>query len=286
MVNKLKMNIKLKINTKHPFHLVNPSPWPFYISICVLNLALSLVSYFHFYENSENYLIISLFFTIAIMILWWRDVIIEGTFEGQHTFAVKTGLRYGVALFIISEAMLFFGFFWAFFHSSLSPAIQIGGIWPPKGIIPMSYLGIPLLNTLILLTSGLTITWFHYLITSSILNKNVNMRVYLRAECILSLSLTIILGIIFLVFQGYEYVHASFTISDGIYGSTFYLLTGFHGFHVIVGTLFLFVCLIRYIKNHFTELHHIGLEAAIWYWHFVDVIWLFLYIALYCWGGN
>lgn len=276
--------MKLNLNTKHAFHLVNASPWPFFISFTVLNLALSLVWFFHYYENGGKFLLNSVLLTIIVMIAWWRDVIIEGTFEGQHTQAVQKGLRIGVSLFILSEAMLFFGFFWAFFHSSLSPAIQIGGIWPPKGIIPMSYLGIPFLNTIILLTSGVTVTWFHYLITSSVLNNVITNKLNIKNEGILSLGLTVLLGFIFLGFQAYEYIHATFTLSDGVYGSTFYLLTGFHGFHVIVGTLFLLVCLIRYINNHFTERHHIGLEAAIWYWHFVDVVWLFLYISIYWWG--
>lgn len=277
-------NIKLQLNTKHPFHLVNASPWPFYISFTVLNLALSLLWFFHYYQNGGKLLLNSILLTLVIMIAWWRDVIVEGTFEGQHTQAVQKGLRIGVALFIVSEVMFFFGFFWAFFHSSLSPAIQIGGIWPPKGITPMSYLGIPFLNTIILLTSGVTVTWFHYLITSVVLNNKVENKLTIKHEGIFSLGLTVLLGIIFLGFQAYEYIHATFTISDGVYGSTFYLLTGFHGFHVIVGTLFLLVCLIRYINNHFTENHHIGLEAAIWYWHFVDVVWLFLYISIYWWG--
>jgi cytochrome c oxidase subunit 3 len=279
----MNQNFKNVLNTKHPFHLVNPSPWPFYISFTVLNLALSLVWFFHYYQHSGKLLLNSIFLTLIIMAAWWRDVIIEGTYEGQHTQAVQKGLRLGIALFILSEVMFFFGFFWAFFHSSLSPAIQIGGVWPPKGIIPMSYLGIPFLNTIILLTSGVTVTWFHYLITSTELHNDVSSD-NIKKEGIFSLGLTVLLGLIFLGFQAYEYIHATFTISDGVYGSTFYLLTGFHGFHVIVGTLFLFVCLLRYLSNHFTEHHHIGLEAAIWYWHFVDVVWLFLYISIYWWG--
>lgn len=276
---------KYIINTKHPFHLVNPSPWPFTIAFSILNIAIGFVMYFHYYNHGGKVLFMGILFTIFIMIAWWRDVIIEGTFEGQHTQAVQKGLRYGIILFIVSEFMFFFGFFWAFFHLSLSPAIQIGGIWPPKGIVTMHYLGIPLLNTLILLTSGATITWFHYLITSFELNFNNSIsKSLVKAEGIFSLGLTIALGVIFLGFQLYEYKHASFTIADGAYGSTFYLLTGFHGFHVLVGTLFLLVCFIRYLKNHFTPNHHIGLEGAIWYWHFVDVIWLFLYISLYWWG--
>jgi len=277
------------ISQKHPFHLVKASPWPFLLSASLFNTVIGLVMYLHNYNFGGKYFFIGYFMTIFVLAAWWRDVIIEGTFEGHHTKPVQKGLRLGVILFIVSEIMFFFSFFWAFFHSSLSPAIQIGGIWPPKGIETINYLGIPLLNTLLLLLSGATVTWHHYLLTSNKINSiaasDTNKSILLRSEIIFSLALTIFLGFIFLLFQVYEYIHAPFTLSDGIYGSTFYLLTGFHGFHVLVGTIFLFVCLIRYIKQHFTEKHHIGLEAAIWYWHFVDVVWLFLYITLYGWGS-
>ncbi len=287
-------------NTKHSFHSVDVSPWPFYISFSVMNMALSPIWFFHSYANAGKFLINSVVITLVIMAAWWRDVIVEGTYEGNHTLDVQRGLRLGVTLFIISEVMFSSGFLWAFFHSSSSPAIQIGGIWPPKGILPMSYLGIPLLNTLILLTSGLTVTWFHYIISTNHLvvsntisnigvteNDYESEKLYesTRSEGTTSLCITILLGLIFLSFQIYEYIHATFTLSDGVYGSTFYLLTGFHGFHVMVGTLFSIVCLFRYLVNHFTAAHHIGLEAAIWYWHFVDVVWLFLYISLYWWSN-
>lgn len=282
-------NTKFKIiPQRHPFHLVKASPWPFLMSGSLFNTTVGIVMYFHYYTHGGKILLIGVLMTLYVMAAWWRDVIIEGTFEGHHTQAVQRGLRLGVVLFIASEVMFFFSFFWAFFHSSLSPAIQIGGIWPPKGIETVSYLGIPLVNTLILLFSGCTVTWHHYLVTSRKINdlRDIgNNEIYYRSECIFSLAVTVGLGVIFLGFQLFEYIHAPFTISDGIYGSTFYLLTGFHGIHVIVGTIFLFVCLVRYIKRHFSERHHVGLEAAIWYWHFVDVVWLILYLALYCWGG-
>ena len=204
---------------------------------------------------------------------WWRDVIREATFEGHHTSVVQTGLRYGMILFIVSEVMFFSGFFWAFFHSALAPTVEIGSIWPPEGIHPFNPWDVPLLNTIILLASGATVTWAHHAITTG-----------LRYQAIYALVLTLLLAVIFTSLQAFEYLEASFNISDGIYGSTFYMATGFHGFHVIIGTTFLAVCLVRLINYHFTTTHHFGFEAAAWYWHFVDVVWLFLFVSIYWWG--
>jgi cytochrome c oxidase subunit 3 len=209
------------------------------------------------------------------MAAWWRDVIIEGTFEGHHTQAVQKGLRLGVILFIASEVMFFFSFFWAFFHSSLAPTPEIGSVWPPLGIETIDAWGIPLLNTIILLTSGATITWAHHAII-----------VGSRQNILYSLILTISLAIFFTFIQAFEYIESSFTISDSVYGTTFFLLTGFHGIHVIVGTIFIIVGTFRTIKHHFTKQNHFGFEAAAWYWHFVDVVWLFLFIVVYWWGGQ
>ena len=180
----------------------------------------------------------------------------------------------GMLLFIVSEVMFFFAFFWAFFHSSLAPVAEIGGVWPPKAIEVMSPWGIPLLNTIILLTSGATVTWAHEAI---IYNR--------REDALSSLIYTVLYAIYFTAFQVFEYFHAGFTMSDGIYGSVFYMATGFHGFHVFVGTCFLAVCAIRLHNHHFTQNHHFGFEAAAWYWHFVDVVWLFLFVTIYWWGG-
>jgi cytochrome c oxidase subunit 3 len=171
--------------------------------------------------------------------------------------------------------MLFFAFFWAFFHSSLNPTLEIGSVWPPIGIIPMDPWGIPLLNTIILLTSGAAVTWAHY----SLLAGE-------RNEVIYALGHTIALAVIFTLCQLYEYINAPFTISDGVYGSTFYMTTGLHGFHVLVGTIFLAVCLVRHYFYHFTKEQHVGFECAIWYWHFVDVVWIFLFLSIYWWGGS
>jgi len=259
---------------KHPFHLVDPSPWPIISAISVFVTAVGAAMFMHSFQYGNNILILGLLMVISSMTIWWRDVIREATFNGHHTKTVQLGLRMGMLLFIVSEIMFFFAFFWAFFHSSLSPAIEIGSVWPPTSINPFDPWGIPLLNTLILLLSGSTVTWAHHEIL-----------VGRKEPAKIALFLTILLAITFTGFQVFEYIEASFTISDGIYGSTFFMATGFHGFHVIIGTLFLSVCLIRLGKNHFTKKHHFGFEAAAWYWHFVDVVWLFLFISIYWWGN-
>nr|YP_009720876.1 cytochrome c oxidase subunit 3 [Scherffelia dubia]QGP70676.1 cytochrome c oxidase subunit 3 [Scherffelia dubia] len=259
----------------HPFHLVDPSPWPIFASFAALLTTTGGVMYMHAYSGGGLMLAFGFSMVLYSMFVWWRDVIREATFEGHHTKKVQLGLRYGVILFIVSEVMFFLAFFWAFFHSSLAPTIEIGAVWPPKGIPVLDPWQIPFLNTLILLSSGATVTWAHHAIIAS----------GQRDQAIYALSLTIFLAILFTGFQAYEYFEAPFTISDGIYGSTFFLATGFHGFHVFIGTLFLTVCLIRQIKNHFSSNHHFGFEAAAWYWHFVDVVWLFLFVSIYWWGG-
>ena len=208
------------------------------------------------------------------MYIWWRDIIREATFEEQHTFSVQRGLRLGMILFIVSEIMFFFAFFWAFFHSSLSPAFNIGGVWPPVAIEAIQTSGIPLTNTFFLLSSGATVTWAHHAII-----------VRAKKQAIIGLILTVILATIFTGFQGIEYFDAPFTITDSVFGSCFYMATGFHGFHVFVGTISLIVSLIRIVFNHFTSTHHFGFESAAWYWHFVDVVWLFLFVTVYWWGG-
>nr|YP_009441348.1 cytochrome c oxidase subunit 3 [Lympha mucosa]ATN23357.1 cytochrome c oxidase subunit 3 [Lympha mucosa] len=259
---------------RHPFHLVDPSPWPFVASLSAFFCTIGLVMYMHAYQGTNLVLFNSFFLLFLTMFVWWRDVIREATFEGHHTGIVQKGLRYGVFLFIISEILFFFAFFWAFFHSSLSPAIEIGSMWPPKGLNVLDPWQIPFLNTLILLFSGCTVTWCHHAIVSNY-----------RTQAIISLATTVILAIIFTSFQIFEYNMADFRLSDGIYGSTFYMATGFHGFHVFVGTLFLLVCLVRVFKYQLTKQHHFGFEAAAWYWHFVDVVWLFLFVTIYWWGG-
>lgn len=266
--------LPIKNLQKHPFHIVDPSPWPFIASIFAFNSALSAVLYFHVFKMGKFFLFMSLVFLFLIMFMWWRDVIRESLYEGHHTGLVQQGLRYGVVLFIISEIFFFVAFFWAFFHNSISPAVEIGSVWPPKGINVLNPWNIPFLNTLILLLSGCTVTWCHHAITA---NK--------KQQSILSLILTILLATIFTTLQAHEYSIADFRLSDGIYGSTFYMATGFHGFHVLIGTIALSVCLIRLIKNQLTIQHHFGFESSAWYWHFVDVVWLFLFVSIYWWGG-
>ena len=208
------------------------------------------------------------------MFVWWRDIIRESTYQGHHTTTVQAGLKSGMVLFIVSEIMFFLAFFWAFFHSSLAPTIEIGAVWPPKGIDVLNPWEIPFLNTVILLTSGATVTWAHHAILAG-----------QKTQGMVSLAATIILAAIFTGFQVIEYIEAPFTITDGIYGSTFFMATGFLGFHVFIGTIFLFICLLRLNANQFSTHQHFGFEAAAWYWHFVDVVWLFLFVAIYWWGG-
>lgn len=254
----------------HPFHLVTVSPWPIIISFRIFNNLIITVRWFH---NINYTLLLTIPCTLICIYQWWRDVTREATYQGIHTLDVYNGIRLGIILFIVSEILFFFSFFWAYFHSSLAPAIEIGQLWPPLGIKPFNPFDIPLINTIILISSGLTVTWSHH----AILNKNLK-------ERIKRLLLTILLGIYFTSLQLIEYIEAPFTIADSVYGSTFFIATGFHGLHVIIGTLFLFFCYIRMSSLHFSSNHHFGFEAAAWYWHFVDVVWLFLYISIYWWG--
>nr|AHX02522.1 cytochrome c oxidase subunit 3 [Schizymenia dubyi] len=259
---------------RHPFHLVDPSPWPFIASLSAFSCAVGGVMYMHAYINGGFILLSGFIMLLITMYVWWRDVIRESTFEGHHTGIVQQGLRYGVILFIVSE-VLFFLLFLGFFHSSLAPTVEIGSIWPPKGINVLDPWEIPFLNTLILLLSGCTVTWCHHAIVANS-----------RSQALISLTLTIILASIFTGFQAYEYNMADFRLSDGIYGSTFYMATGFHGFHVFVGTIALCTCLMRLWQYQLTQQHHFGFESAAWYWHFVDVVWLFLFVSIYWWGGS
>nr|AIZ58429.1 cytochrome c oxidase subunit III [Argas africolumbae] len=255
----------------HPFHLVNKSPWPLTGSVATLTFMVNMINIMHF--SKFNMLLISTIIIILTMYQWWRDICRESTFQGNHTFMVLNNMKWGMILFILSEIFFFVSFFWAFFHSMLSPNIEIGSMWPPEKIQSFNPFSIPLLNTTILLSSGITITWSHH----SIINNNFK-------EAFKSLSLTILLGIIFTILQGWEYNQAPFTISDSVYGSTFFVSTGFHGLHVIIGSSFLAMTLIRLNLNHFSNSHHFGFEAAAWYWHFVDIVWLFLYTFVYWWS--
>nr|QFG40117.1 cytochrome c oxidase subunit 3 [Alpheus randalli] len=256
----------------HTYHLVDMSPWPLTGSISAMMLTTGLVKWFH--QSNIDLLLLGIVVTILTMLQWWRDITREGTYQGLHTTRVVIGLQWGMILFITSEVLFFFSFFWAFFHSSLAPAVELGTMWPPAGIQAFNPFQIPLLNTAILLASGATVTWSHH----SLLESN-------HTQALQSLALTVILGLYFTALQALEYYEAPFTISDSVYGSTFFVATGFHGLHVIIGSSFLLICLYRMYLCHFSNNHHFGFEAAAWYWHFVDVVWLFLYISIYWWGS-
>lgn len=258
----------------HPFHLVSPSPWPIFSSISLLTITTSAVSTFHNFHNAHYILILGFVCLLTSMTLWFKDITAEGTFLGNHTLAVQRGLNMGVALFIVSEACFFVAIFWAFFHSALSPTVEVGAQWPPLGIESINPFELPLLNTVILLSSGITVTYAHH----SLIQGN-------RSGALYGLIYTIILAVIFTGYQGVEYSVSSFTISDSVYGTCFYFGTGFHGFHVIIGTIFLGVGLLRMVLYHLTDNHHLGLEGGILYWHFVDVVWLFLFVSIYYWGS-
>lgn len=304
---------------EHDFHIVNPSPWPVTASISALAMAIGLIIWMRTLGGGPGlfgvdgpWFFVAGFAGVSLSaFFWWRDVIREAN-AGDHTPVVQLHFRYGMILFIASEVMFFVAWFWAYFDASLFPGgindllntddvvgmvtrdHLTGGHWPPAvadgtgvtipangdatpGVFQHTFdpWGIPLLNTLILLTSGVTATWAHY----ALLKDD-------RRGLVLGLILTVILGLTFTGFQAYEYAHAAFSYAGHIYGSTFFMATGFHGAHVIIGTIFLLVCLIRALWGHFTPKGHFGFEAAAWYWHFVDVVWLFLFACIYVWGAG
>jgi cytochrome c oxidase subunit III len=272
---------------KHDYHLVDPSPWPLIGAISAFVIAVGLVMTMKGLRPGGLTAgplvfaagVLGILYTV---LSWWRDVIREATYEGFHTRVVQLSHRYGMIMFIASEVMFFVAWFWAYFDASLYPNDPLqyqrtdltGGAWPPKGIQTFDPWHLPLLNTLILLTSGTTVTWAHH----ALLHND-------RQGLKWGLWLTIGLGMLFTTVQAYEYAHAAFGFKGNIYGATFFMATGFHGAHVIIGTIFLAVCLARAYKGDFTPKQHFGFEAAAWYWHFVDVVWLFLFVSIYVWGG-
>lgn len=260
----------IKIN--QPYFLLNLRPWPILISLNTFNIIISNIILINFKFNIL--IILNLLIIIIISIIWWRDIIRERTFQGNHNFYIINLIKLRIILFIISEIFLFISFFWNFLHNSLAPSIELGLNWPPKNIKFFNPLLIPILNTIILLTSRFTITLAHFYLINN--NKN---------KTIIFINLTIILSIYFLILQIIEYKEATFTFSDSIFGSSFYIATGFHGIHVLIGTIFLIINLTRIIKIHFSFIHHIRFELAAWYWHFIDLIWLFLYITFYWWNN-
>jgi cytochrome c oxidase subunit 3 len=226
-------------------------------------------------QGYDSFIFIFGFFLLLwLAICWFNDIINEATFLGYHTLVVRKGLKLGFLLFIASEIMLFFGFFWAFFHSSLCSANDLGSIWPPIGINSIPAYDYPLFNTALLIISGFSVTWVH---------RGIALGLY--RECIDGFFITIILGLFFIILQGMEYYESSFNLNDSVFACTFYMLTGLHGCHVIIGVLFLSVCFIRLLLNHFLCNHYLGLIFAIWYWHFVDGVWILLFLSLYVWGG-
>jgi cytochrome c oxidase subunit 3 len=265
----------------HPFHLVNSSPWPLASSMSLLLVTLGATLTMHGKPHGALVLIAGIAAIVACAFFWWRDVVREAVVDKAHTPAVQLGLRYGMALFIVSEVMFFAAFFWAYFDRALYPSLPLediwsvaAGVWPPAGIKTFDPFDLPFLNTLILLLSGTTVTWAHHAILED-----------KRDDGITAMWFTVILGACFTGLQALEYSHAAFGFKDGVYASTFYLLTGFHGLHVIIGTIFLAVNLVRLYKNQVTSEGHLGFEMAAWYWHFVDVVWIFLFIFVYWLGA-
>ena len=257
----------------HQYHILPPSIWPLMGAMSALVMAVGAVMWMHEYANGGTAFFVGVLYT---MVAWWRDVVKEAEHKGDHTRVVQISHRYGMILFIASEVMFFVGWFWAFFDFSLFPSAlpPISGMFPSKGIEVLNAFELPLLNTLILLCSGTTVTWAHH----ALIHGD-------RPNVIRGLWCTIILGALFSCIQAYEYAHAPFPFGHTPYSSGFYMATGFHGFHVLVGTIFLIVNLIRTYKGDFTPRQHFGFEAAAWYWHFVDVVWLFLFLCIYVWGG-
>ena len=260
----------------HDYHILNPSPWPILMSAAALVLASGGIGWMHKASWGPLVFFAGLASVIAMFYFWWSSVVHEAN-TGDHTPVVQLHHRYGMILFIASEVMFFVAWFWAYFNAALYPKMHAGidGVWPPKGVEVLDPFVFPLLNTLILLLSGTTVTWAHH----ALIHGD-------RKGLKQGLWLTIILGMIFSAVQAFEYHHAEFAFAGNIYGSSFYMATGFHGFHVVIGTIFLMVCLARAYKGDFTPQQHFGFEAAAWYWHFVDVVWLFLFISIYVWGSK
>ena len=272
---------------KHDYHLVDPSPWPFIGSVSAFVLAVGFILFIRDMPIAGLQIgglvfgvgLIGVFYTMAA---WWLDVIKEAR-QGDHTRVVQLHHRYGMIMFIASEVMFFVAWFWAYFDVALFPLAEnqflrteiTGGAWPPAGIETFDPWHLPLINTLILLCSGAAATWAHH----ALVHENN------REDMKWGLVIAIVLGVIFSIFQVYEYTHAAFGFAGNIYGANFFMATGFHGAHVIIGTIFLAVCLIRLQMGHFTPEKHVGFEAAAWYWHFVDVVWLFLFASIYIWGS-
>jgi len=258
-------------NKFHKFHIIEIRPWPLLTALSIIGITASTVTWAQYKLGIP--ITLALIATSLNAYQWWRDVSREASIQGHHPIKVITGLKIGIILFITSEVLFFISFFWAYFHRRIRPNIEIGQNWPPISISSFNPINVPLLNTIILLSSGVSVTWSHHAITDNKL-KQARKR----------LLITIILGIYFSILQGLEYWQAEFSIRDSTYGSTFFIATGFHGAHVLIGTTFLLICWFRLNNIVNTSNHLIGFEAAAWYWHFVDIVWLFLYSSIYWWG--
>jgi len=254
-----------------PFLPVQTSFWPVMVSLALFSLIGNFVLFLNL-KLSLSLVLVSVVLTVLISFIWWKDFSRE-SIVGYHTHKLEVRLRVGMLLFILSEVFFFVSFFWAFYDSALAPTVELGLVWPPKGILPLSVYSVPLLNTVILLTRGITVTWAHHSLINNYFNKSV-----------VSLGFTVLLGVYFLYIQYLEYSEAQFTIADGVYGRTFFIATGFHGMHVIVGTIFLTYSFLNLINLKLVFNHHFSFEAAAWYWHFVDVVWLILFVSIYWWG--
>jgi len=268
---------QIKATVPHPYHLVTPSIWPLCGAVAAILIATGIILAAHFH----NYIVLGLGFaaTVSTMYVWWRDVVAESRTPGLHKLITQIGMRYGMALFISSEVMFFVSFFWNYFNYFFFPdkmGTAYAPVWPPQGITTIDPFAIPLFNTMVLLLSGTTITWAHH----SLLEGD-------KKNLVRGLAVTVVLGLMFLCGQAWEYTHSPFNFyHGGVFPSAFFIATGFHGFHVIVGTAFLAVCLFRAVDDQFTPSRHFGFEAAAWYWHFVDVVWLFLFVCVYFLGRS
>lgn len=255
------------------FFLLTPSPWPLFSSFAVFLMLTGFAAYVNFYLSGLFCFFLGVFFVALAFLFWCRDLIRELTFLGRTSILVETNIRWAFWFFIVSEALLFFSFFWAFFHSAFEPVIQVGTVWPPMESISMNSLEIPIANTVFLLASGAALTWAQYAIIGGV-----------SREVKLAFSVLFAYAVYFMLSQWHEYVVAFHQVNDSVFGSSMYILTMFHGFHVLIGSLFLLVCFIRFLLGHFRTVSYLALTLAAWYWHFVDVVWVLVFLWIYLWG--
>nr|WGW14721.1 cytochrome c oxidase subunit III [Bangiopsis subsimplex] len=261
-------------HARHGFHLVLLSPWPIVAALAALNVALGAAASMHAHAHGAPAVCAGFMLLALVLFTWWRDVLREALLEGAHTSLVLQGLKTGMLLFIASEVALFAAFFWAYLSFALMPAVNLGCSWPPSGVLSIAAAGIPALNTVLLLSSGAMLTVAHHALVLGA-----------RAHAAQWLAATVLFGALFSALQCYEYVAAGFDIASSAYGGAFYCSTGLHGLHVLVGAVFLLMALRRLLANELTMQRHLHLECAAWYWHFVDVVWIALFLLVYGWGA-